>query len=72
VPVLGRCCCGDAAAYAYIIESLRHYPDAAGIADLLRQSGWTGVEVDPLLGGVMSLHLARKAGTPLPVAHPHL
>ena len=62
VPMLGRCCCGDAAAYAYILESLRHYPDAAGISGLLRQNGWTSVEVDTLLGGVMSLHLARKTG----------
>lgn len=64
VPLLGRCCCGNAAAYAYILESLRHYPDADGIANLLLQDGWTGVEVDPLLGGIMSLHLARKTSTP--------
>jgi demethylmenaquinone methyltransferase / 2-methoxy-6-polyprenyl-1,4-benzoquinol methylase len=61
VPLFGRCCCGNAAAYAYILESLQHYPDADGIADLLRQGGWTDVEVDPLLGGIMSLHFARKA-----------
>jgi demethylmenaquinone methyltransferase / 2-methoxy-6-polyprenyl-1,4-benzoquinol methylase len=64
VPLFGRCCCGDAAAYAYILESLQHYPDADGIANLLRQGGWTDVEVDPLLGGVMSLHFARKACMP--------
>jgi len=62
VPILGRLFCGDAAAYAYILESLRHYPDASGISDLLRDGGWTGVRAENLLGGVMALHLAHKSG----------
>jgi len=60
VPLLGRCCCGDAAAYAYIIESLRHYPDAAGIVDLLHRGRWIDAHAVALLGGVMTLHHARK------------
>lgn len=60
VPLFGRCCCGDAAAYAYIIESLRHYPDAAGIVALLQRGRWLDAKAVALLGGVMTLHQARK------------
>jgi demethylmenaquinone methyltransferase/2-methoxy-6-polyprenyl-1,4-benzoquinol methylase len=61
VPVFGRLICGDAAAYAYILESLRHFPDAAALGTLLRESGWCEVGIEPLLGGAMALHWARRA-----------
>lgn len=60
VPWFGRVFCGDAAAYGYILESLRHFPDQQGVATLLAQTGWAGVQVRNLLGGVMGLWLARK------------
>jgi ubiquinone/menaquinone biosynthesis C-methylase UbiE len=53
--------CGDATAYAYILESLRHYPDQSGVAGLLKATGWTEVRVTRLLGGVMNFHHAVRA-----------
>jgi demethylmenaquinone methyltransferase/2-methoxy-6-polyprenyl-1,4-benzoquinol methylase len=61
VPVLGRIICGDAAAYAYILESLEHYPAQRGVAEAMRGLGLTNVRIDDLLGGVMSIHCAEKA-----------
>lgn len=61
VPVLGRLFVGRADAYAYILESLRHYPDPAGVAELLRRQGLERVQVWPLLGGAMTIHRAEKA-----------
>ena len=62
LPVLGWSLCGDAAAYAYILESLRDYPDQEAVAELLGRSGWTALRVNNLLGGTMSLHCAAKPG----------
>jgi demethylmenaquinone methyltransferase/2-methoxy-6-polyprenyl-1,4-benzoquinol methylase len=60
VPVFGRIFCKNSAAYAYILESLRHYPAQAGVAAAMRQLGCTEVAIYNLLGGVMSINLGRK------------
>ena len=60
VPCFGRWFAGDAAAYAYILESLFHYPDAEAIARLMREAGFEQVRVWKLLGGVMTVHLADR------------
>ncbi len=60
VPIFGRVFCGDAAAYAYILESLRHYPAQEGVAAALCELGCANVRVVNLLGGVMSLNYGEK------------
>jgi demethylmenaquinone methyltransferase/2-methoxy-6-polyprenyl-1,4-benzoquinol methylase len=50
----------DPDTYRYIPESIRQYPGAAGVARLLRLRGFSDVRVVPLLGGLMSIHVARK------------
>lgn len=49
----------DPDTYRYIPESLRNYPGAARVADMMAAQGFTGVEVWPVLGGLMAIHLAR-------------
>lgn len=61
VPFFGWVFAGRADAYAYILESLRHYPDPAGVAALLERQGLERVQVVELLGGAMVLHRAEKA-----------
>jgi len=61
VPVLGRVFCGSASAYAYILESLHHYPAQNGVAAEMRQIGLKQVQVHNLLSGVMSINYAEKA-----------
>lgn len=60
VPVFGWWFAGSADAYAYILESLRHYPGQQAISGLLRQQGLVAVEVHELLGGAMGLHCAER------------
>lgn len=60
VPAFGRLFAGRADAYAYILESLRHYPDPAGVAALLAAVGLVRVRVVPLLGGAMAIQVADK------------
>lgn len=51
---------GDPDTYRYIPESIRRYPGAAGVAELLRERGFQGIKVRRLLGGLMALHVATK------------
>jgi len=60
VPVFGRIFCGDAAAYAYILESLQAYPAQEGVAAALRKLGCKNVGITPLLSGAMSINYAEK------------
>lgn len=53
---------GDADVYRYIPHSIRRYPGARGIADRLAAGGFVDVRVEPRLGGLMTIHAARRAG----------
>lgn len=48
----------DPDTYRYIPASIRRYPGAAGVAELLSARGFTNVRVVPLLFGLMTLHIA--------------
>jgi demethylmenaquinone methyltransferase / 2-methoxy-6-polyprenyl-1,4-benzoquinol methylase len=63
VPVLGLVFCGSASAYAYILESLKHYPAQQGVAATMRQLGLANVRIISFLGGVMSINYAEKPKT---------
>ncbi len=60
VPVFGKIFCGNSAAYAYIFESLKHYPAQQGVAARMRELGLVEVQIINLLGGIMSIHYAEK------------
>ncbi len=51
----------DADTYRYIPESLRNYPGAARVAGMIAAHGFSGVEIRPVLGGLMAIHLARAS-----------
>jgi demethylmenaquinone methyltransferase/2-methoxy-6-polyprenyl-1,4-benzoquinol methylase len=60
VPLFGRIFCGNSATHAYILESLKKYPAQKGIAAMLRELNCADVQIENLLGGVMSINSARK------------
>jgi demethylmenaquinone methyltransferase/2-methoxy-6-polyprenyl-1,4-benzoquinol methylase len=60
VPVLGFVFCRNAAAYAYILESLQHYPAQNGVAARMRELGMQNVRIVNLLGGMMSINYGEK------------
>ncbi len=64
VPVLGRLLVGNAAAYAYILESLRHFPGQEELAERLRRAGLVEVRVWNLLGGAMAITAGVKPPAP--------
>jgi ubiquinone/menaquinone biosynthesis methyltransferase len=49
----------DPDTYRYIPESIRRYPGAAAVAQLMRDGGFTHAEWIPVLGGLMAIHVAR-------------
>jgi len=58
--VLGWLLHGDPDTYRYIPASIRRYPGAEGVAALLRARGFTEVVVERVLGGLMTIHVARR------------
>jgi demethylmenaquinone methyltransferase/2-methoxy-6-polyprenyl-1,4-benzoquinol methylase len=52
---------GDPDTYRYIPESIRSYPGAEGVARMLEAEGFRDVRVVPVLFGLMTIHVARKA-----------
>jgi demethylmenaquinone methyltransferase/2-methoxy-6-polyprenyl-1,4-benzoquinol methylase len=50
----------DPDTYRYIPASIRRYPGARGVADMMRRAGLVDVRHVPLLGGFMALHVGRK------------
>ncbi|MGP8199176.1 MAG: ubiquinone/menaquinone biosynthesis methyltransferase [Limisphaerales bacterium] len=58
-PLLGKIFCKDAAAYAYIFESLRDYPAQRGVAAKMEALHFCDIQARQLLGGAMSIHFGR-------------
>ena len=60
VPLIGLLFCGNAKAYAYILESLKHYPAQLAVADKMRELKLANVRVINLLGGAMAINYGEK------------
>lgn len=60
VPLLGLVFCGDAGAYGYILESLRHYPAQHGVETEMKQLGLSQVKIVRFLGGAMTINFGVK------------
>ena len=60
VPLIGLLFCGNASAYAYILESLKHYPAQLAVAEKMRQLKLANVQVVNLLGGAMAINYGEK------------
>jgi ubiquinone/menaquinone biosynthesis methyltransferase len=58
--ILGWLLHGDPDTYRYIPASIRNYPGAAGVARICEASGFDRVEYTRVLGGLMTIHIARK------------
>ena len=62
VPLMGWLFCGDASAYAYILESLKHYPAQLAVAEKMHALKLQDVRVINLLGGAMAINYGVKPG----------
>lgn len=64
LPAVGRMISGDRNAYAYLAETIRGFPPAKELAAEMRAAGFAEVYWQPLLSGIVVLHVARKACEP--------
>ena len=60
VPLLGWIFCGNADAYAYILESLKQYPAQLAVAAKMCELKLVNVRVINFLGGAMAINYGEK------------
>ena len=58
LPAIARTVSSSPDAYVYLAESIRAWPDQAGLADLIADAGWLSPEWRNLSGGIVALHRA--------------
>ena len=63
LPAIARGVSSSPDAYVYLAESIRAWPDQAGLAALLEEAGWSGVEWRNLSGGIVALHRGAARGS---------
>jgi demethylmenaquinone methyltransferase/2-methoxy-6-polyprenyl-1,4-benzoquinol methylase len=60
LPTVARTISSAPDAYVYLAESIRAWPDQAGLAARIQQAGWGKVKWRNLSGGIVALHHATK------------
>ncbi len=60
LPPVARAVSSAPDAYVYLAESIRAWPDQAGLASRMQTAGWTRVRWKNLSGGIVTLHHATK------------
>ena len=58
LPAIARGVSSSPDAYVYLAESIRAWPDQAGLAAMLADAGWASPEWRNLSGGIVALHRA--------------
>ena len=56
IPRIGRMVTGDADSYRYLVESIRRFPKPDVFAAMMRTAGFARVSVQPMTGGIVTLH----------------
>ena len=60
LPLIARAVSSSPDAYVYLAESIRAWPDQAGLAARMQQAGWRDLEWRNLSGGIVALHRATR------------
>jgi len=60
IPRLGALVAGEPAAYQYLIDSIRKFPNQQELAHIFEQTGFTGVAFKNLSFGISALHYGSK------------
>ena len=63
VPVLGRLA-GQGGAYAYLVQSVQHYPEPDRIAAIMRDAGLLDVHWKPMTLGMVTVHVGTRPVEP--------
>jgi len=60
LPVIARKTSSNPDAYVYLAESIRAWPDQAGLAEAMKKAGWSQISWKNLTGGVVAVHSGIK------------
>ena len=60
IPRLGKWIARDPAAYAYLIESIRRFPDQEEMKTILERAGFIDVHYKNLSFGIACIHLCAR------------
>jgi len=60
LPGIGGLISGDAQAYGYLPASVSRFPDPEAVANLMKSAGFSGVRFERWMGGLVTLHTARR------------
>ena len=59
LPAVGGAVSGERGAYEYLPESVRKFPVAGQLAEMMREAGFVEVGFERLTGGIVALHVGR-------------
>ncbi len=60
IPRVGGAVTGDAAAYQYLVESIRVFPAPEKLAEIMREAGFACVRYEKMSFGAVALHVGHK------------
>jgi demethylmenaquinone methyltransferase/2-methoxy-6-polyprenyl-1,4-benzoquinol methylase len=60
IPLIGKAISKDNAAYTYLPESVAAFPEGINFAIILKQCGFSSVELEPMAGGIATIYVAQK------------
>ena len=60
LPWLGKRIAGDEESYRYLAESIRMHPDQQALKDLMKNNGFSHVDIHNMTAGVVALHVGIK------------
>jgi demethylmenaquinone methyltransferase / 2-methoxy-6-polyprenyl-1,4-benzoquinol methylase len=60
LPRIGGLISGDSQAYGYLPASVARYPDPEAVTALLGGAGFSGIQCERWMGGLVTLHTARR------------
>lgn len=62
LPIAGKIVSGDPAAYRYLADTIRNFPDADELGREMLDSGFARMFHRPLMSGIVQIHVGEKAG----------
>jgi len=60
LPLIGKIVSKDKAAYTYLPESVKAFPDGSKLTDIMREVGFTDVSYNILTFGIVSVYIGSK------------
>ncbi len=70
LPLMGRIVSGHPTAYRYLPRTVREFPEAGRLCEMMREAGFREVSHRPMTGGIAALHVGVRASSRSPAAPP--